>query len=143
MLDGYFPNWRFPDVSDEECETAKRFSGPHAHPEMIRGDFDADGRMDYALLIEQDPEANDRSVVVPMKFYIVAFFNKNHRYRMQVVTDEGGESLLLMRKGDRDYNYDLQREFTYVRDTIFSGFGMGGTSYLYENGRFRAIITSD
>jgi hypothetical protein len=48
-----------------------------------------------------------------------------------------------MRKGDRDYDYGAQREFTYEYDTIMSGFGMGGMSYLYENGKFRAIISSD
>jgi|GEM_PF-2718306 len=51
--------------------------------------------------------------------------------------------LQLMRKGDGDYDYEAQREFTYPHDTLMSGLGMGGTSYLYENGKFRAIITSD
>lgn len=143
LLDKTFRNWRFPDISDEECETVKQFSGPQAHPELIQGDFDGDGRTDYALLIEQDAAANDRRAIPAQKIYIVAVFNKHGRYRMQVVTDEGGGSLMLMRSGQRDYNYETQREFTYAHDTIFSGFGMGGASYLYENGRFRAIITSD
>jgi hypothetical protein len=62
---------------------------------------------------------------------------------MRIVTYEGGGSLQLMRKGEGDYDYEEQREFTYQRDAIFSGMGMGGTSYLYENGKFRAVITSD
>jgi hypothetical protein len=48
-----------------------------------------------------------------------------------------------MPKGEPDFDYEAQREFIYLHDTIMSGFGMGGISYLYENGKFRAIITSD
>jgi hypothetical protein len=62
---------------------------------------------------------------------------------MKVVTREGGGCLQLMREGEPDFDYEAQREFIYLHDTIMSGFGMGGISYLYENGKFRAIITSD
>lgn len=62
---------------------------------------------------------------------------------MHHVTSEGGSCVMLMRKGETDYDYEKQREFTYPRDAIFSGIGMGGLSYLYEYGTFRAIITSD
>ena len=63
--------------------------------------------------------------------------------QMYHVTSEGGDGVILMRKGAEDYDYEKQREFTYPRDAIFTGFGMGGTTYLYEYGLFRAITTSD
>jgi hypothetical protein len=34
-------------------------------------------------------------------------------------------------------------DFSYPRDSILSGEGMGGTSYIWEKGRFRALTTSD
>ena len=143
LLNQYYPGWRFPDISDEDCQTVKQNGGPDAFPELIQGDFNNDGSRDYAILIEQDAEANNQGVTRPLLIHIIAFFRTRAGYRMQQVTDEGGGCLQLMRIGEPDYDYDAQREFTYPRDTIFSGFGMGGTSYLYENGKFRAIITSD
>ena len=62
---------------------------------------------------------------------------------MQLVTSEGGSDLILMRKGESDYDYGAQRDFNYPRDSILTGMGMGGTSYIWENGRFRALTTSD
>jgi hypothetical protein len=49
-----------------------------------------------------------------------------------------------MKHGEWDYNYETQQYFTYPHDAIFTGiFEKGGSSYLYEKGRFRSIITSD
>ena len=143
LLNQYYPGWRFPDISNEDCQMVKQNGGPNAYPEMIQGDFNDDGYRDYSVLIEQDVKANDQRVTRALIIPLVAFFRTRGGYRMQQVTDEGGGCLQLMPKGTRGYDYDAQREFTYPRDTIFSGFGMGGTSYLYENRKFRAIITSD
>jgi hypothetical protein len=62
---------------------------------------------------------------------------------MDPVTSEGGSALILMPKGGEDYDYEGQRDFIYPRDSIFSGVGMGGTSYIWEKGKFRALTTSD
>src|SRR5882762_595693 len=53
MLDKHFPGWKFPEISDEDCQTVKQWDGPDAYPELIQGDFDGDGQIDYAVLIEQ------------------------------------------------------------------------------------------
>jgi hypothetical protein len=110
---------------------------------MTQGDFNDDGLQDYAVLIQQSAEANDKGVPKPLIVHIVAFFRKPGGYKMQLVTSEGGSDLMLMRKGESDYDYEGQRDFNYPRDSIFSGMGMGGTSYIWENGRFRALTTSD
>jgi hypothetical protein len=141
-LDKHFPGWQFPEISDEDCQTVKQWGGPDAHPEVIQGDFDGNGQVDYAILI-QHGSITDRGIVVGPKTYIVAFIREHDRYKMKMVTQEGGSCLQVMDKGELDYDYEAQREFTYLHDTIMSGFGMGGMSYLYEKGKFRAIITSD
>lgn len=143
LLDRNFPGWEFPAVSDDDCQSVKSWGGSDAFPQLIHGDFDGDGRLDHAVLIEEGSETDDQRLVGRPDVYIVAFLARRNEYRMRIVTHEGGGSLQLMRKGDRDYDYDAQREFAYSKDTIFSGMGMGGSSYLYENGRFRAVITSD
>ena len=143
LLDRKFPGWQFPAVSEDDCHDVKTWGGKDAFAQLIQGDFDGDGQLDYAVLIEEESGTDDRGLVSRPAVYIVAFLAKRNEYKMRIVTHEGGGSLQLMRKGDGDYDYESQREFTYSHDTIFSGVGMGGSSYLYENGKFRAIITSD
>jgi len=143
LLDKRFSGWEFPEISDDDCQIVKQTGGPDAYPELIQGDFDGDGRLDYAVLIEESSNNHEKGIVVYPDIYIVAFLNRHQGYKMTIVTREGGGCLQVMPKGEGDYDYEAEREFTYSNDTIMSGFGMGGTSYLYENGKFRAIITSD
>lgn len=143
LLNRQFPGWAFPEVSEEDCYAVKQSGGAQKYAQIVKGDFNDDGRLDYAVLIQQGAEADDRGVVKPLIVHIVAFFRKPDGYKMHPVTSEGGGCVMLMRKGETDFDYESQRDFAYPRDSIFSGMGMGGMSYLYENGKFRAIITSD
>jgi hypothetical protein len=143
LLDKNFPGWQFPAISDDDCQAVKSWGGKDAFAQLIQGDFDGHGRLDYAVLIEVESGTDDLGLVSRPAVYIIAFLATRKEYRMRMVTHEGGGCLQLMRKGDGYYDYHDQREFTYSHDTIFSGAGMGGISYLYENGKFRAIITSD
>lgn len=143
LLNRNFPGWSFPEVSEDDCHAVRECGGLEAYGQMIKGDFNDDGLTDYAVLIQRNAEANDKGVAKPLIVDIVAFFRKTGGYKMYPVSSEGGGSLILMRKGESDYDYEGQRDFTYPRDSIFSGMGMGGTSYIWENGRFRALTTSD
>lgn len=143
LLNGNFPGWSFPEVSEDDCYAVRECGGLDAYAQMIKGDFNGDGLTDYAVLIQRSAEANDKGVAKPLSVDIVAFFRKTGGFKMYPVTSEGGNALILMRKGESDYDYEGERDFTYPRDSILSGEGMGGTSYIWENGRFRALITSD
>lgn len=143
LLNRYFPGWEFPEVSADDCYSIRENGGPEAYAQVINGDFNDDGSMDYAVLIQTGALATDKGIVKPLRLDLVAFFRKGNGYKMHQVTSEGGSCVMLMRKGETDYDYEKQREFTYPRDSIFSGIGMGGTSYVYEYGAFRAITTSD
>jgi len=143
LLNRNFPGWSLPEVSEDDCGAVRECGGLEAYAQMIKGDFNDDGLQDYAVLIQQSAEANDKGVAKPLIVHIVAFFRKAAGYQMHLVTSEGGSALILMRKGESDYDYEGERDFTYPRDSIFSGMGMGGTSYIYEHGRFRALTTSD
>jgi hypothetical protein len=143
LLNRNFPGWEFPEVSEDDCHAVRECGGLDAYAQMIKGDFNEDGLQDCAVLIQQSAEANDKGVAKPLIVHIVAFFRKSGGYKMHPVTSEGGSALILMPKGESDYDYETQRDFTYPRDSIFSGIGMGGTSYIYEHGTFRALTTSD
>jgi hypothetical protein len=143
-LDRRFPGWQFPSVSNDICKFLKDYVAPDARPELITGDFDGNGQLDYAALVQQGTVTNSEGVAIGHNVYVVAFLKKRSRFKMYIADPEGGEYLVLMRKGKRDYDYETNRYFTYANDAIFAGiFEKAGESYIYENGRFRAIITSD
>lgn len=139
LLNRQYREWSFPEVSEDQCYSVKNCGGPDAFAQLIKGDFNDDGRLDYAVVIQQSAYANDSGVAKPWMIRVVAFFRKANGYTMHPVTDEAGGSVILMRKGETDFDYETQREFTYPRDAILSGW----TSYLWEHGRFRAISTVD
>lgn len=143
LLNRTFIDWSFPQVREDDCYSIRENGGPDVYPHLIKGDFNDDGREDYAVLIQQGARVTNGGAVKPLIIHIVTFFRRPDGFQMHHVTDKGGGSLILMRKGETDYDYEKQREFTYPRDALFSGMGMGGTSYLYEYGLFRAITTSD
>jgi hypothetical protein len=143
-LDSRFPGWQFPAVSEDICKFLKDYVARDARPELISGDFDGNGRRDYAALVQHGTVTNSEGMPIGHNVYVIAFLKKGSRFKMYIADPEGGEYLVLMRKGKRDYDYETNRYFTYANDGIFAGiFEKAGESYIYENGRFRAIITSD
>ena len=129
---------------------------------MIQGDWDGNGQLDYAIMIDYYKNTNPTTLENGPEVSVVAFLATDlgcvsrvvsHNestclateigYLGRVVSHHEDGFLLLMQKGSRDYDYGAQSEFVYRNDTISAGTEKGGMSYLYENGKFRAIITSD
>src|SRR5438477_10980131 len=52
LLDKSFPGWQFPEVSDNDCQSVKTWGGKEAYAQLIQGDFDGDGGLDHAVLIQ-------------------------------------------------------------------------------------------
>jgi hypothetical protein len=143
MLDGRFPGWKFVEVSPEVRNFFEREMGS-ASPALIGGDFDGNGRPDYAALIQHGKILNGHGEAVGPRYYLVALLRRGTGYRMYVIKDPDGEYLCLAKKGTRDYNYDEQKEITYANDAIMTGiFEKGGSSYVYKNGRFLSFVSSD
>lgn len=132
MLNRRLAGWEFSEVSSEVRKFFKdNMRG--ASPVLISGDFDGNGRLDYASLVQRGS-----------RYYLVVFLRRGADYKMYVIRNPDGEYLSLARKGTRDYNYNQQKEITYANDAIFTGiFEKGGSSYLFKNGRFISFVSSD
>jgi hypothetical protein len=142
-LDRRFPGWKYAEVDGEIRTFLKEYVSSFARPDIISGDFDGDGMPDYAVLIEQKLPVRKLGETRDRKFYLVVFLKRSAGFKMHVLDPEG-EYLTLMRRGDWDYDYETQSHFTYQHDAIFTGiFEKGGTSYIYKNGKFHTMITSD
>lgn len=134
FLNERFRSWKLADIKTggivEYYKRERRFERPN----LIRGDFDGDGRTDYAALLENKNNAENMITVVLMR--------RQNGYKTYIL--EAADCLMSVKKGEKDYDHEAQRSFRYKRDAIFSCFWeKGGSSYIFERGKFRAIVTSD
>ena len=143
ILDRTFPGWSYLPVDDEIRKFLKEYVSEYARPDLISGDFDGNSRTDFAVLIEENTRSPKRAGIDMRKARLVVFLTKAAGFQIKVLEPEGAY-LVLMKRGDWDYSYETDQYFTYQNDAIFAGiFEKGGTSYVYQKGRFRSIITSD
>ena len=141
-LDRRFPGWHYLKVDDEITSFLRESVSPHARPDLISGDFDGNGLLDYAALIEQE-KSDKNETAAESQVSLVVFLRTAAGFKMHLIDPDGGY-LGLMKRGEWDYDYETQQHFTYPHDAIFTGiFEKGGSSYIYENKKFRSIITSD
>jgi len=136
MLDKEYRGWR---LAESPCEVQEYFRHQRVSfaPNLLNGDFNGDGKRDYALLIEH------RNRLIAL-----AFVNKGRGFTKHTLeTPPKGEVpvyLWLYRKGERDTDYETGKEFVYRTDAIgVMYYEKAGVSYVYERGRFRRVITSD
>jgi lipoprotein-anchoring transpeptidase ErfK/SrfK len=138
-LDKNYPGWKFPDVSENIIKyfrTAKSIYDPN----LIWGDFNADGTKDYAVQITHGDL---------MK--VIAFLSRDSDFDSYVLTS-GSRSdssaietyLSFFKRGEQDYDYDADEYFLYPRDSIgVMYFGKAGWSYIFEDGKFRRVASAD
>jgi len=142
-LDKNFPGWSYLPVEEEVRTFLNEYVSEYARPDIIKGDFDGNGLVDYAVLIEEQTTLPKKAKAEMRMAHLVVFLTKAAGFQMKVLDPEGAY-LVLLGRGDWDYSYETSEYFTYQNDSIFTGiFEKGGTSYLYEKGSFRSIITSD
>lgn len=144
MLNARFPGWQYAEISDEVRDEERQFGNANARLDLISGDFNGDDCADYAALINYGTARLEHDEVVGPDFALVIFVAKREGYRIHTIKDPGGEFIALIHKGDKGYDFDLQKEFVFEHDAIDAIIsGKGATSYVYEHGHFRAIITGD
>ena len=142
-LDKRFSGWRFPKVDEGIHRYLRENISADTRPEFISGDFDGNGQLDYAVIIEHGVALGEDGNPVGHNTYVVAFLKSGDKLKFYMM-DGGGEYIALIKKGEKGYEYGTGKNFIYKNDAIFSGyFEKGGSSYIYEKGKFRSIITSD
>jgi len=145
-LNKRFPGWRFSEVSGDVQQFFKeRF--PDARPNLIKGDFDGNGQMDYAMLIEHsnfDESGKAFTHVVER----LAFLKKAAKYKLYILEEYSPADpivyLNLAKKGKESREFQTQTKFRYPNDSIsISFFEKAGGTYIYRKGRFRYVNESD
>ena len=141
-----FPGWRLSKVSgDVQQFFGERFPG--SRPNLIKGDFDGDGRTDYAVLIEHsnfDKAGAAFSHVVET----LALLKRGAGYRLFILQESAPANLEmylnLARKGEAGRVFQTGRKFRYPNDSIsVSYFEKAGGTYIFRKGNFRYVTESD
>ncbi len=145
-LNKRFPGWRFSEVSVGVQQFFKeRF--PDARPNLIKGDFDGNGQMDYAMLIEHgnfdESEKGFTQVVEKL-----AFLKKGAKYKLYILEEYAPAQpilyLNLAKKGEVGKDFQNNTKYRYPNDSItISYFEKAGGTYIYRKGRFRHVLESD
>lgn len=141
LLDKNFSGWKFAKVPEEVGKyfQEKRFS---YKPNLVEGDWNGDGKIDFAVLIERGNLYNSRNEAVGKQRLVIVFVSGKRNYKYFRL--EGSEYIALINKGEEGYNYETDKNFLYKTDAIFNGFWeKAGVSYVWEKGKFRTITTSD
>ena len=92
---------------------------------VASGDYDGDGRIDQAILLESKSSANRTIVVVFMSSV----------GSEPVLAGPGSQQMSTIPRGRRGHNYELDRDFTYESDAIFVGdYHCCGASLIWRTG---------
>ncbi len=128
-------------IQKEVIEYHRKNNFPYS-PNFIKGDWNGDGKIDYAVLIEQGKLKNSQDEVIEERSFIIAFVRTQKRFKH--CTLEGGDYIQVFKKGVKDYDYESDKDFIYKNDSIFAGSGeCCGSSYIWRKGKFVEIVTSD
>lgn len=131
ILNKKFRGWKLVKVKEVE--------GVLGH-NLIKGDWNGDRKTDYAILIEYGKNRLGNGALEPA-VWTIAFIKQKSVYSVHKI--DGGDSIFLKKKGNRDYSYDTQKNFIYKNDAIFVAVNWSGSSYIWGKGRFVGIATSD
>ncbi len=139
LLDKNYSGWKMATVSKGVSDYFLKEKIADA-PNLVKGDWNGDGSSDYAVLIEYGSQKVDGKSM-PMSWTIAFIKNATgySSYKLQ-----GGDYIQTVKKGKRDFDHDKKKSFTYKTDAILSAiWEKSGTSYVWEKGKFKSIITSD
>lgn len=145
VLEQNYVDWKIAEVSDAVAEFYRRQSKP-LPPQIFSGDFNGDGKTDYAVnLIRLKSGARTQIVLLllnvqddnPEKTILEEFpFSGDN--------SKTGVFINLRKQGDTAFDYDRNKKFTFMLDAVeIVYFEKSSVAYIFERGRFREIITSD
>jgi hypothetical protein len=144
LLYAKFSDWRFVSVPEQVRQGLQQEYGADVNPALISGDFDGDGRADYAAFVEQGAASRAGGASGSAPVCLAVFLQQQAGFKLYVLDDVNADYIQLIHKGDGGYDFETQKKFVYQHDAIDAViFEKAATSYVYEQGRFRAIISGD
>jgi hypothetical protein len=139
ILDSKFSGWKMAEPIDGVAEYFKTEKITNA-PNLTKGDWNGDGKQDYAVLITHGSEKVDNKMMPMM--WTIAFIKTANGYNHYKL--EGGDYIQTVKKGKKDFNAETQKAFIHKTDSIFSGiWEKSGTAFIWDKTKFKSVLTSD
>lgn len=123
-------------VNKDVSDWLKKSKHPFA-PNLIKGDFNGDAKIDFAVLIRQvvDSQPTNSTIV---------FINSAKGYKMFNLEGGDGDYLVFEKKGKKAFDHEKNKSFIYETDAVTVGiWEKAATSYIWKDGKFIGIVTSD
>ena len=139
-LNQAFPGWKAAPI-DLEVQQENKDAWILARRGFVSGDFDGDGRLDYALMLLHP---RDRGIEEQVA---VAYLNTKSGWQQHLLEGFSPMSstyLTLSRRGETCYDVDKEEHFKCPNDVvnlIYSG--KAGVTYIFKSGKFEKIISAD
>ncbi|MEO6589056.1 MAG: hypothetical protein ABIP06_06990, partial [Pyrinomonadaceae bacterium] len=109
---------------------------------FLVGDWNGDGKRDYAVLINYGFETLNDGKKLP-RTVTIAFVSRSKNLK-HFVLDTSGEYIAFEKKGTTSYDYETDSRFKFSNDAIFSGiWEKAGVSYVWRKDKFIYFVTSD
>jgi hypothetical protein len=135
-LDSSYPGWKPAAVAPQISAWFREYGFAFA-PNLISGDFDSDGRRDWAAYIAQ----GEQSV-------LVAAMSGRSRWTLHELARDAADPftyLLLHSRGEKDFDFRTLRHFRHHQDSIaLMYFSRTPVRFAWKNGRFETgLIPND
>ena len=137
ILDRNYPGWEMGTVSNEVARFFKENKFKFL-PILVSGDFDGDGRDDYAIKINFNG-----------KWHAIVFLARGRDYKEYVLIAGGNAPdldvyLFLYKKGEKGFNAETSKHFIFQNDVVeIRFFEKASIAYIFQNGSFNKVLTSD
>lgn len=133
-LEANFRSWEIAEIRSEIVEHHKTEKSP-GFPNAIKGDWNGDGKTDYAFLLQSRSDKEKR--------ILVALIASRAGFTQHLI-GEAFDGIAFEKKGITRHDFDRNKALRLKNDAIFSFiWEKSGTSYFWQNGRFRGVLTSD
>src|SRR5688500_7653635 len=105
LLQTKFRSWKLATVAPEIIKYFER-ERPHESPDLIKGDWNGDKKIDYAVMLEARSNAETRKTLVLMR--------AGTTYKTYVLP--AWDCLGVMKRGERAYDHETKENFRYKND---------------------------
>lgn len=141
ILDKNYRGWKLAGIQKDTIDYLRENNFPY-QPNLVKGDWNGDGKIDYAVLIEHGKLKNIRGESIGNRRLMIAFVRAENSYKY--FSFDGADYITLIKQGSEDYDYETDKTFRYKTDAIFVGFWeKAGVSYVWKSKKFIIIVTSD
>ena len=142
ILDKNFRRWQMAKVSGDIQNYLREINLRNNSGNFLVGDWNGDGKQDYAVLIKHGFEILNNGTKSPRNVS-VAFVSRASGFK-HFVLDTFGDYIALDKKGRTAYDHESKSSIKFSNDAIFVGiWEKAGTSYVWRKDKFIYFLTSD